>query len=83
VTPILDTPISLNSYVGSFPASRVDDSLIFATDRRVLATPDSDWDGTITENDKITIDSKVYSVSSFDTKKVKSTIAYVEIVCRG
>lgn len=83
VTPVFGTPISLNAFVGSFPSIRVDDSLIFATDRRVLATPDNDWDGAITESDKITIDSKVYSVSSFDTKKIKSKIAYVEIVARG
>ncbi len=76
-------PISLLAYVGSFPSGRIDGKMIFANDRRVLAVPDVDWDGTINEESKITIDSIQYSIEGFTPKKVKNVLAYVEIQCRG
>ena len=76
-------PISLLAYVGSFPSSRIDGKMIFANDRRVLAVPDEDCDGTINEESKITIESIEYSIEGFTPKKVKNVLAYVEIQCRG
>ncbi len=76
-------PISLLSFVGSFPSSRIDGKTIFATDRRVLAAPDVDWDGTLSTDSKVTIDGNKYSIEGIDTKRIKAVIAYVEIVCRG
>lgn len=78
-----DVPILLLAYVGSFPSGRIDGKMIFANDRRVLAVPDIDWDGTINEESKITIDSIIYSIENFAPKKVNGTLAYVEIQCRG
>lgn len=83
VSPIFGSAISLNSYIGSYKSSRVDNTLIFADDKRVLATPDADWDGILTESDKITILTVEHSIINFDTKRVGNKIAYVEIQCRG
>lgn len=77
------TPIQLMSYVGNYPTRRIDGKTIFATDRRVLAVPDNDWDGTITAQYKVRIDNLTYSVINFNIVRVNQTIAYVEIQCRG
>lgn len=76
-------PINLLSFVGSFPSNRIDGKTILSTDRKVLAVPDDDWDGTLNPSAKITIDSVKYSIEGIDTKKINGVIAYIEVVCRG
>lgn len=79
-----DSPdISLMSYVGEFPSTRIDNILILTNDRMVLAVPDKDWDGTLTEDDKVTIDGIKYEIIRFRFVKVAGVLAFVEIQCRG
>ena len=75
--------VDLSSYIGDFGADQINGTSIFSTDRKVTAVPDQDWNGIITESDKLEIDGKNYSIESFNHYKIKNVIAYVEIQARG
>lgn len=76
-------PVKLLSRVTSYPSSRIDNKLIFANDRKVLAAPDKDWDGTISPDSEITIDDERYNIIAYKAQKEKQVILFVEIQVRG
>jgi hypothetical protein len=75
--------IDLLSRVVNYPSSRIDNKTIFANDRRVIAAPDSDWSGSVMNNDIVVIDGERYSIVNIKTQKEKQAILYVEIHARG
>lgn len=83
VTPTTGTPIDLVSYVGSFGSEQINNETIFADDIKVMAAPDADWDGIITDGSKLDIEGKVYDIIKSRTHRVKQIIAYVVIQVRG
>lgn len=83
ISNVENSPLPLLSYVGSYPSSRVGDTLILATDRRVLAVPDSDWDGSIKANSLIEIEGSKYTIVTYIPHRINADLAYIEIQCRG
>ena len=83
VSPSFGLPVNLASYVGSFGAEQINNETIFADDIKVMAAPDSDWDGIVVVGSKLDIEGKVYDIIKTRTYRIKQAIAYVSLQVRG
>lgn len=78
-----DTETSLYAYVDGFPSSRVNDTTVLASDRRILARIDSNFDGTVSKGDRIKVNDQTLSIIRSELFVVSGGRAYVEIQVRG
>ena len=75
--------ISLLAYVGSIPFDQQYGENKWSKGVKIMAALDEDFDGVVTEKDRITIGVTSYDITLINPNYINNELAYVELICHG